>query len=285
MDTQPQASRLLSLPSETRLQIYQHAIPTETELCFCPCINYPTRASETAVCLCYQTHAPSTTESPPDETPLSLIRSDIASPALTPKFLIGTEELLSSLPLTCRQIFTDTHSITQPPKHLTLCSAPCLTSLLSAANPTQLALITKITIAIDLRIFRPAASSGHLASFRDIWKCIYNTRIVVDRSIHKFYSGPSVERMNADIIAPELDFYPLVIKTGRPFDCKEMVFQRFWCDYSKGEERLAEFMRVLGKNQREMRGLGEGVPRLEGRDRIEGRGRAKASASRQVDSG
>jgi hypothetical protein len=70
-------------------------------------------------------------------------------------------------------------------------------------------------------------------------------RIATDRAIRKFYAGPNVERMNADIIAPELDFYPLVIRTGRPFDRKEIAFQRFWCDPSKGEERLKEFMRVM----------------------------------------
>jgi hypothetical protein len=82
-------------------------------------------------------------------------------------------------------------------------------------------------------------------------------RIATDRAIRKFYAGPNVERMNADIIAPELDFYPLVIRTGRPFDRKEIAFQRFWCDPSKGEERLKEFMRVMG----ERKGQGGGAER------------------------
>ena len=262
----PQTSRLLSLPYETRLQIYQHAIPTETELCFCPCINHPPRTSETAVCLCYESSGPTTHEASPVESPLSLAKLDVPSP--TPEFLIGTEELLSSLPLTCRQIFADTRDIVQNPKHLTLCSPTCLTSLLSTLAPNHLALITKITVSIDLRIFRPAPESGNLASFHDIWRCIYNTRIATDRSIRKFYAKPSVERMNADVIAPELDFYPLVITTGRPFDQKEIAFHRFWCDPSNGEDRLAEFMKVLGNRNREGLTLPDGPSGREARDSI-----------------
>jgi hypothetical protein len=265
MSFRPQTSRLLSLPYETRLQIYQHTTPTETELCFCPCINHPPRSSETAVCLCYESSVQTTHEASPVETPLSLAKTHVPSPR--PEFLIGTEEFLSSLPLTCRQIFADTRNIVQNPKLLTLCSPRCLTSLLSTLPRNYLAFITKITMSIDLRIFRHP-TFRHLASFHDIWICIYNTRIATDQSIRKFYVKPSVERMNADIIAPELGFYPLVITTGRPFNQKEIAFRRFWHGSSKVEQRLTEFMKLLGNRNREGLTLSDGSSGREAMDLI-----------------
>lgn len=57
-----------------------------------------------------------------------------------------------------------------------------------------------------------------------------------------------------------------MIRTRRPFDKKEIAFQRFWCDPSKGEELLKEFMRVMG----ERKGKGRKVERR--REMIDGSG-------------
>jgi hypothetical protein len=262
--TSPPTSRLVSLPYEIRTQIWHYAIPSETELHFCPCIDHPPRASESGTCICHQDNAPSldttanlvpsSTFEIPRAQPVSmsarLLDEACANTSPSPAFLHSPDDLLSSLPLTCRQIYEDTLPITQLQKHLALCGPACLVSLLSSLKPHQLAMISRITIAIDLRVFRPPPESGQRASFHDIWKCIYNTRIASDRAARKFYSAPQVERMNADIIEPALDFYPLEILCGRTFDRREREFTARW-NRSTGDERIAELRRIVGNRSRE----------------------------------
>ena len=249
MHSSPQVSRLLSLPYEIRMHIWQYAIPSEPNLRFCPCLNEPPRSSETDICLCRQGSALATHKPSPISKHVSLIQPE--SPLPAPNFRIRIEELFSELHLTCRQILADTAGIAQPQKNLTLCSPTCLTSLMSTLAPNQLASISKITISIDLRVFRPPPTSVELASFHNIWKCIYNTRMASDRAIRKFYASPLVERMNADIIEPALDFYSLGITTGRPFNRQEIAYRRYWSDPTKGEERVAELRRIVGNRSRE----------------------------------
>ena len=57
--------------------------------------------------------------------------------------------------------------------------------------------------------------------------------------------------MNADITEPALDFYPLEIVPGRPFDRQEVAHRQYWSDPSKGEERVTELRRIVGNRSRE----------------------------------
>lgn len=93
--------------------------------------------------------------------------------------------------------------------------------------------------------------------------------------------------MNADIIVPALDFYPLEIVCGRTFDRREKELTARW-NRSTGDERVAELRRIVGSRSRgwfpvpgrwkaQDGGRGSGaVARTGGRSIVE----AKALASR-----
>lgn len=236
-------SRLLSLPYEIRMQIWQYAIPRDTELSICPCLHRPPLASETAACCCQDGNTLVTQEPLPNDNTLSLANHDRSSP--TPIFLRGPEDLISELPLTCRQTLIDTQGIVQQPKHLTLCSPECLTSLLSALAPMQLAIISNITIAVDLRAFRAPPESGRLASFQAIWQHLHDERWETHRAIMKIYFASLMESLNAAIIKPELDFYPLGITPGRPYYYQNKKYARLLRDARNsgaGHDRLMKAM-------------------------------------------
>lgn len=70
--------------------------------------------------------------------------------------------------------------------------------------------------------------------------------------------------MNAAVIEPALDFYPLKIECGKTFDRQELEFSAFW-QRGTADERVQELRRIVGNRSR------EGLP-------VPGRWRARAGA-------
>ena len=235
-------SRLLSLPYKIRMQIWQYAIPSDTELSFCACLHQPPRASRRETCCCYEENILA-----PEERAFTDYFHMDYRPLPTPKFLRGTEELISELPLTCQQIFADTQAIVQHPKHITLCSPECLPSLLSTLTANQLAMVSKSTVLVDLR--PPFLSKTYGLNFVN-WKCINDMQSWTERAMEESCPSSSVVGLEtiSTLLDQHMDFFPLEIKMGQPHDRKVMANAKLWRDARKSRTGLDELIKVISQS-------------------------------------